>query len=443
MTAPLRLRLCLFVFAFCLVSCEAPHASPVDPQLALEIGRLKAIDNHAHPMRVVSENEQDHEYDALPVEMMQPSPMPVRLDPATGDYLPGMHKLFDYRHEDMTAGHLAEYLDDKKKVMRRKGDNYPNWVLDQMGTEVMLANRVAMGRGLASPRFRWVPFIDALMYPLNNQSLGQADPDRKSFFAAEEKLLRRYLSENNLSALPVKLDDYLGFVTATLERQRRNGAVAEKFEAAYLRSLDFAAVPKADADRVYSAYLRSGVPSDSDYKALQDYLFRYIAAECGRLGMPVHIHTDAGAGGYFHVAGTNPLLLEPLFNDPGLRKTQFVIIHGGWPFTAEAQALLTKPNVWVDFSSQAYLLYPQAMAEVLRGWLEFMPDKVLFGTDASPITPQTGWEETGYMAAQSGRLALGIALTKMMQSEEITRDRASDIARMVLRDNAKKLYGWR
>jgi hypothetical protein len=427
----------------CLASCEAPHGSPVDPQLALEIGRLKAIDNHAHPVRVLSGNEQDHEYDALPVDMMEPFPLPVRMDPATGDYRPGMRKLFDYRHDDMTEEHLHDYLDAKKKVMREKGDNYANWVLDEMGIDVMLANRVAMGRGLAPPRFRWVPFVDALMYPLNNQSLGQADPDRKAFFAAEEKLLRRYLAEDSLSALPAQLDGYLHFVTDTLERQKRNGAVAEKFEAAYLRSLDFAATPQAEATRIYSIYVHSGQPTDSEYKALQDYLFRYMAAECGRLRMPVHIHTDAGAGAYFHVAGTNPLLLESVFNDPALRKTQFVIIHGGWPFTLQAEALLTKPNVWVDFSSQAYLLYPQAMAEVLRGWLEFMPSKVLFGTDASPTTPQINWEETGYMATQSGRLALGIALTKMLQADEITHDRAAELARMVLRDNAKKLYKWR
>ena len=74
--------------------------------------------------------------------------------------------------------------------------------------------------------------------------------------------------------------------------------MAEKFEAAYLRSLAFDAADAAQADRVY----RERSPSDADYKALQDYLFRYIAAECGRLGMAVHLHTMAGAGRYFDVA---------------------------------------------------------------------------------------------------------------------------------------------
>src|SRR5579872_1730067 len=429
--------LCLFLGA-----CEAPHNGTLDPQLALEIGRMKAIDNHAHPKRVLAGNDKDDEYDALPVGMMEPFPLPVRMDPATGGYLPAMRKLFNYRHEDMTDAHLHEYLEDKQKVMRQKGENYANWVLDEMGTDVMLANRVAMGSGLNPPRFRWVPFVDALMYPLNNASLTSADPDRKSFFMGEEKLLKRYLTEDNLSALPAKFDDYLKFVADTLERQKRMGAVAEKFEAAYLRSLDFAAVPKAEAERVYSIYAHSATPTGGEYKGLQDYLFRYIAAECGRLGMPVHIHTAAGAGSYFHVGGTNPLLLESVFNDPSLRKTQFVMLHAGWPFTEEAEALLTKPNVWVDYSCLPYLLYPNGIAEVLRGWLEFMPNKILFGTDASPTTPEIDWEETGYMAASNNRLALGIALTEMIHDGEITHDRAAELARMVLRDNARKLYGW-
>ena len=56
--------------------------------------------------------------------------------------------------------------------------------------------------------------------------------------------------------------------------------------------------------------------------------------------MAVHLHTMAGAGGYFDVAGANPLHLESVLNDPALRKTNFVMVHGGWPFTREITALL-------------------------------------------------------------------------------------------------------
>jgi hypothetical protein len=52
-----------------------------------------------------------------------------------------------------------------------------------------------------------------------------------------------------------------------------------------------------------------------------------------------------------------------------------------------------------------------------------------------------GWEESAYIANSSGREALGIALTGMLRDGEITRDRASELARMILRDNVRKLYG--
>jgi predicted TIM-barrel fold metal-dependent hydrolase len=135
------------------------------------------------------------------------------------------------------------------------------------------------------------------------------------------------------------------------------------------------------------------------------------------------------------------MLLEPLVNDPALRKTNFVFVHGGWPYTRELTALMTKPNAYLDFSVQGLLVTPADLAQTLRGWLAYVPEKVLFGTDAYPNSPEVGWEETGYVAASAGRTALGIALTAMVRDQEITKARAIELAHMVLRDNARKLYG--
>jgi uncharacterized protein len=51
-----------------------------------------------------------------------------------------------------------------------------------------------------------------------------------------------------------------------------------------------------------------------------------------------------------------------------------------------------------------------------------------------------GWEEAGYIGATTGRQALGIALTGMVRDGEITKARAMELARMVMRDNARALY---
>jgi len=46
-----------------------------------------------------------------------------------------------------------------------------------------------------------------------------------------------------------------------------------------------------------------------------------------------------------------------------------------------------------------------------------------------------------WLASDSARQALAIALTGMITDGQITRSRASELARMVLRENALKLYG--
>ena len=198
-------------------------------------------------------------------------------------------------------------------------------------------------------------------------------------------------------------------------------------------------ISQAKARATYARFLRGGEPG-SGYKALQDYLFYYIARECGRLGLAVHIHCIEGAGGYYRQSGSNPLLLEAAFNDPTLRKTNFVVIHGGYPFTKEMGSLLSKPNVYADFSAQTFFTYPRELSEILRNWLEFYPDKVLFGTDAFSFGPQVDWGEVAWLSNTSTRQALALALTGMMNDGEITRERALELARMVLHDNAARLY---
>jgi uncharacterized protein len=414
------MRRLLLVPMILLAAC-ADRPQAVDPQLFSEIAGIKAVDNHAHPVRPTGAGEKpDSEYDALPVESLEAESDPVRTRPGSPVLL---------------EAHRAIFSGDKAGAQKQYGQDYAVRVLDQLNIETMLANRVALGPGLPSPRFRWVPFADALMYPLPTDALVH-NSDQKQFFGLEAKLLKRYYDESGVASKPATLDQYLEkVVSPTLERHKQSGAVAEKFEMAYLRSLSIGNPSKADAEKAYTT-------GSGDYRALQDYIFRFIATECGRLGMAVHFHTGAGGGGYFDVGGSNPMLLEPLFNDPALRKTNFVMLHGGWPFTRLETALLTKPNAYLDFSAQTFMNEPHDTAAAIRAWLEYVPEKVMYATDAYPFAPpDNGWEEAAYIADKSGREALGIALTSMLRDHEITHDRAVELAHMVLRDNARKLYG--
>ncbi|HLN97003.1 MAG TPA: amidohydrolase family protein [Pyrinomonadaceae bacterium] len=425
-----------------LAATTALAQTTADAQLEASIATIKAIDNHAHPLRYVTPGEKpDDEFDALPLDAIDPFPLPVRLNPANLEFVGAWRDLYGYKHGDMSTAHVRELLETKQRVAREQGERFPVWVLNQLNIETMFANRVAMGRGLDAARFRWVSFVDALIFPLNNEAAKRISPEYRGFYPNEEKLLRRYLADAGFKAPPATLDSYLAkVVTSTLESQKRSGAVAIKFEAAYLRKLDFDEADGNLARRVYSRYIRGGEPPAAEYKTLQDFIFRYIAREAGRLNLAVHIHAIGGAGAFYRQSGSNPMLLESVFNDPGLRKTNFVIIHGGYPFTKETASLLSKPNVYADFSGQTFLIYPRELSEVLRNWIEAFPDKILFGTDAFSFGPEVDWPEVAWLSNTSARQALALALTGMMNDREISRAQAIDLAKMALRDNAVKLY---
>jgi predicted TIM-barrel fold metal-dependent hydrolase len=432
-----------FGFAIFLAAAAFTWAQAPDPSLMAEIRKIRAIDNHSHPPRVVADGERDDEFDALPCDPLEPTAPNTMTRPENPQYLAAWKALWGYSYDDRSEAHIKELLAAKNQIRQEQGNHYPAWVLDRLGIDVEFANRVALGRGLDADHFRWVPFDDALLFPLDNKALAAETPDRKFFFGRENMLLARYRRELGVAAMPATLAEYESrVVTPELERQKKDGAVAIKFEAAYLRSLDFEPASEQEAAAAYAKYLQSGSPSKESYTRLQDRLFRYIAAEAGRLGLPVHIHTGAGCGGYFYLQDSNPLLLESVLNDASLRKTTFVLLHGGsGPFTHNISALLMKPNVYADLSEQTWMESPHQLAEALRDWLEWYPEKVLFGTDLSPGSGAYDWEEIGWQTSQTARQALGIALTGMIEDGEITILRGNEIARMVLRENAIKLYG--
>src|SRR5947208_3019014 len=157
----------------------AASAQTADPQLLAEINKIKAIDNHSHPPKVVSPGEKDDDFDALPCDPLEPSDPTTISRPENPQYVAAWKALYHYPYNDSSPEHVRELLQTKQKVMQEQGDNFPNWVLDQLGIETELANRVAMGRGLQPPRFRWVSFVDALLFPLKNSSSASETPDRK------------------------------------------------------------------------------------------------------------------------------------------------------------------------------------------------------------------------------------------------------------------------
>jgi hypothetical protein len=191
-----------------------------------------------------------------------------------------------------------------------------------------------------------------------------------AYMPKETKVERRFLQQAGLSTIPPTLADYAAFVTRVLEDHQRRGAVALKFEVAYFRSFVFDDPPRDAVSAVYDKYKGGGVPAAGEYKQFQDFVFRHIVAEAGRLKLPVHIHSSAGAGNYYSLAGASVLNLESVLQDPRYSSTTFVLIHGGYPYYREAIFLASMKNVYVDSSEIETLVYPSELKNVLRYWLE-------------------------------------------------------------------------
>jgi len=206
-------------------------------------------------------------------------------------------------------------LDKKTEVKKQlSGTAYFNSILDKINIESSVANRAMMPDYLDSKRFPWVFFADSFMWPLNNERETGRNPDEGVFIPLQEKMLHRWMKQVNVNKLPASFADYLRFVSRVLEDNSRRGGIAMKFEVAYFRPMSFSDPSSSEAEEVYQRYVTGGVPTEKEYRTFQDFIFRYLLQEGGRLHLPVHIHTAVGIGDYFNLSKSN-IIATALFGD--------------------------------------------------------------------------------------------------------------------------------
>ncbi|TML87110.1 MAG: hypothetical protein E6G08_11185 [Actinobacteria bacterium] len=188
-------------------------------------------------------------------------------------------------------------------------------------------------------------------------------------------------------------------VRAVVATARANGFVALKTIAAYRGGLD----------------------------RVQDFVVGALGAnEATGSPLPVQVHCGFGDSD-LHLARSDPSHLKPLIER--FRETPFVLLHC-YPFIREAGWLAhVYGNVFFDLS----LTIPHVArpAEALREALELAPvSKLLYASDAAR-TP-----ELYYLASRWWREALAGVLADGLAEEEV-----EAAGRLVLRDNARRLYG--
>jgi hypothetical protein len=412
-----------------------PDLEQTYQRLLSQIAKIPAFDHHAHPGFA-----DDPDVDAM--ASAPDTSLPLRTRDDNPELIAAARALFGYPYDDLSPEH-AKWLIAKKTALKKQypGTAYFNLILDKINTESSVANRAMMANYLDPTRFPWVFFADSFMWPFNNERETARNPDEGVYIPLQEKMLRRWMQQENVSKLPVKFGDYLDFIVRVLEDNQKKGGIAMKFEVAYFRPTTFSDPTREQAEYIYRQYASAGIPSEKEYRTFQDYIFRFLVIQGGRLNLPVHIHTAAGIGNYFSFSQSNIMNLESVLRDPRYQNTTFVMIHGGYPLEREAIWLAAMKNVYLDSSLGELVQYPSAFKDTLKMWLETFPDKITFGTDCFPYNEVLGAEESYWLGAESSRMALTAALAEMISENEITETRALELAHAYLHDNAVKLYG--
>src|ERR1700709_1791808 len=126
----------------------------IDPEIARSIAAISAIDNHAHPVLPPPNDGTDREFDALPVDNMEPQTDPLAWRADNPQLAAAWKALWGFQElPPLDADGTKRLQAARARIKTREGLHYDDWVLDQAHIGTEFANRVRMGEGVAPPRF--------------------------------------------------------------------------------------------------------------------------------------------------------------------------------------------------------------------------------------------------------------------------------------------------
>jgi hypothetical protein len=235
-----------------------PDVQEIYQRLLPQIEKIPAFDHHAHPGF-----SDDSDVDAMAAPPDASAPLRTRDD--NPELIAAAKSLFGYPYTDLSPEH-SKWLVEKKAELRKQypGAAYFDMILDKLNTEASVANRAMMADYLDPRRFPWVFFADSFMWPFDNQRETARNPDQGVFIPLQEKMLHRWMQEENLTKLPATFVDYLKFISQVLEANKSKGAIAQKFEVAYFRPTTFGDPTRAQAEEIYQRYVSAGIPASKN-----------------------------------------------------------------------------------------------------------------------------------------------------------------------------------
>jgi predicted TIM-barrel fold metal-dependent hydrolase len=196
----------------------------------------------------------------------------------------------------------------------------------------------------------------------------------------------------------------------------------------------FGVRPKPITNSLFDA-ARSG--DRSSYQQLYLAVFIETLRQCQKLGVPVHLHTGL-TGGLWDgpVSDADPFQIVSLLQQPEFIQTRIVLLHGAYPWIQHAAAVAhALPHVWVDLSWTTPWI-AQRIVECYRDAIGMMPlSKLMIGSGGHGI-PEIAW-----LSAKTAKIALKEVLEDNVRRNLLGFEQAEQIGRMILHDNAARLYG--
>jgi predicted TIM-barrel fold metal-dependent hydrolase len=239
------------------------------------------------------------------------------------------------------------------------------------------------------------------------------------------------------------LDDLLTAIDVAFERAVEAGVVGVKISLAYIRSLYFEKVAKADAERAfnrlsfYPSAAKDAIQlppiSWTEAKPLQDYLMHQVIRRAIERNLPIQIHTGLQEGNANFLANSNPLHLVNLLIEYG--EARFDLFHAGYPYQGEVAALGKNfPNVYVDLC-WVHVISPWVARRTLHEWIETVPANKIFAFGGDYI-----FVEGAYAHARLARQNVAIVLAEKVRAAYLTEEEARSLAHKLLRENAIRFF---
>jgi hypothetical protein len=232
------------------------------------------------------------------------------------------------------------------------------------------------------------------------------------------------------------LEGYVKSMRLAFENAVKKGMTVVKVFIAYSRTLGSEKVETEAARKVFRSLVNGNedyVIAFKDAKPLQDYMFYQLLGLAEKYKLPVAVHTGLQAGKGNFIGNSNPTLLTNAFN--AFPDVKFVLYHGSYPFGGELSTLAKNfNNVYIDMN-WTYSISPEYTERYLNEWLETVPANKLMAFGGDFMVPEDVYGEL-IIAKQ----IISKVLSNKVREGYLSESEAKIVAKMILFDNASKLY---